>query len=140
MTYYEDSVAKVYYDPMLDTLFLEYLSRVPNDNHFIKINTALLDAFLKLNTQKFVADIRRMGMISVNSQKWVTEILLPGMLKHLNSKMLYHAQFLDGKDIMVKVSGNNIKHKSKDTFKGFEVVQFSDRAELEKYLMDKARS
>src|SRR5690242_4446024 len=106
--FYKDKTARVYYDKELDTLFLEYTDKVLNENQFIGINTAVLNAFLTLRTQKFVADIRKMGVISVNSQKWVVENLLPGMIKHLKGKTLYHAQFLDNSEIMSKVAAANI--------------------------------
>jgi hypothetical protein len=128
--FYKDKTAIVYYDPELDTLFLEYTSRVLNEEQFIKINTAVLNAFLALNTQKFVADIRRMGVISVNSQKWVVENLLPRMIKHLRGKTLYHAQFLDTSEIMSKVAAANIKNKSTTVAEGFQVEQFSDREKM----------
>ena len=132
--YFENQTARVFYDETLETLFLEYLGKVKNHDEFVLINMAVLDAFKRLNTQKFVADIRKMGVISVESQKWVVGFLLPGMMKHLNGKMLHHAQFLDPKEIFSKVSAVNIKTKAADREKGFEVHQFSEREELEKYL------
>jgi len=132
--YYKDQTARVYFDPELDTLFLEYTGKVQNDQHFVTINQAVLDAFLELNTRKFVADIRRMGIISVNSQKWVIEVLLPGMTKHLNGRKLFHAQFLDPSEIFSKVSGANIKNNSKKVEEDFEVMQFSDADEMKAYL------
>ena len=132
--YYKDTSAKVYYLPEVDTLFLEYLGKVQNDEHFIQINTAVLQNFRKLKTQKFVADIRKMGIISLASQGWVVTNLLPGMLKHLKGKKLYHAQFLDSSEIMSKVSAANIKNKSTGVSKDFEVNQFSSEVELKKYL------
>lgn len=72
-TFYKDNSANVYYDNDVDTLFLEYTGRVLNDAHFIQINTAVLEAFRKLKTQKFIADIRKMGIIGLNSQKWVVD-------------------------------------------------------------------
>jgi len=128
--FYKDKTAVVYYDPEFDTLFLEYTDKVLNDEQFIKINTAVLDAFLTLKTQKFVADIRKMGVIGVNSQKWVVTNLLPGMIKHLNGKTLYHAQLLDTTEIMSKVAAANIKNKSNTVSEGFEVEQFSNREEM----------
>jgi len=128
--FYKDKTAVVYYDPEFDTLFLEYTDKVLNDEQFIKINTAVLDAFLTLKTQKFVADIRKMGVIGVNSQKWVVTNLLPGMIKHLNGKTLYHAQLLDTTEIMSKVAAANIKNKSNTVSEGFEVEQFSNRDEM----------
>jgi hypothetical protein len=94
----------------------------------------VLAAFTKLNTQKFVADIRKMGIISVASQNWVIANLLPGMVKHLKGKMLYHAQVVDPSEILSKVSANNIKDRSKQVATGFEVVQFSDEEKLREYL------
>lgn len=132
--FFKDKSAHVYYDAVLDTLFLVYTGKVQNDQQFITINTAVLAAFTKLNTQKFVADIRKMGIISVASQNWVIANLLPGMVKHLNGKMLYHAQVVDPSEILSKVSGNNIKGRSSQVAEGFEVVQFSDTEKLNEYL------
>ncbi|GCC50963.1 hypothetical protein SanaruYs_11820 [Chryseotalea sanaruensis] len=132
--FFKDKSAQVYYDAALNTLFLVYTGKVQNDQQFITINTAVLAAFTKLNTQKFVADIRKMGIISVASQNWVVANLLPGMVKHLNGKMLYHAQVVDPSEILSKVSGNNIKGRSSQVAEGFEVVQFSDTEKLTEYL------
>jgi len=132
--FFKDNTARIYYNSELDTLFLEYNGKVLNDEQFIKINQAVLDAFLTLRTQKFVADIRKMGIISVNSQKWVLENLLPGMLKHLNGQTLFHAQLLDPSEILSKVSAGNIKNKSRQVREDFEVKQFSDPEELKAFL------
>lgn len=133
-TYFQSPTAEVYYDQQLDTLFLKYLGKVKNDDEFIEINNELLKAFQQLDTQKMVADIRYMGVISVASQNWVANNLIPSMLTHLKGKMLYHAQLMDSSDIFVKVSGSNIKNKTKDKTPGFEVKQFSEEEELIKYL------
>lgn len=132
--FYSTPTAQVYYDNKLDTLFLEYLGSVKSDAQFVEINTAVLEAFKKLQTQKFVADVRRMGIISLASQQWVVNTLLPGMIKHLNGKKLYHAQFLDPKEILAKVSAGNIKKKEAEVAKDFEVAQFSELHELHQYL------
>lgn len=132
--FYTSTVARVYYDDKVDALFLEYISSVKNDAVFVEINTAVLDAFKKLKTQKFVADIRKMGIISLTSQQWVVNTLLPGMIKHLAGKKLYHAQFLDPHEIMAKVSAANIKKKSNEVAPDFEVAQFSDIPALHNYL------
>ncbi|NJM24705.1 MAG: hypothetical protein HC859_03515 [Bacteroidia bacterium] len=133
--FYKTPTAHIYFDDALDTLFLEYNGRVANHAQFVEINTAVLKAFQSLNTQKFVADIRKMGIISIESQQWVVKNLLPGMIAHLNGRMLYHAQFLDPSEIMAKVSGSNIKNQSATVAQGFEVVQVSDVESLKKYLM-----
>ena len=132
--YYKDATAKVYYDTELDTLFLEYLGKVQNDEQFIRINTAVLNAFTQLSTIKFVADIRKMGIISINSQKFVVDTLLPGMIKHLKGKRLFHAQLLDPSEVFSKVSASNIKNKSKQVADGFDVMQFTDINEMKAYL------
>ncbi len=132
--YYKDNSAKVYYDQETDALFLEYLGKVLNDDHFIQINTAVLKAFQSLQTPKFVADIRKMGIIGLNSQKWVVDVLLPGMVNHLKGKTLFHAQLLDPKEIMAKVSGGNIKTRSSQTLDKLEMQQFTDAAELKAVL------
>ncbi len=132
--FFKNSFAKVYYDETLDALFLEYTSKVPNDEQFILVNKALLEAFTKLKTQKVVADIRKMGIISLASQEWIVKNLFPALLKHLNGKTLYHAQLLDAKEILSKVSAANIKNKSAQVMEGFEVRQFTDETELKSFL------
>lgn len=134
-TFFQSSTAEIYYDQDLDTLFLKYLDKVKNDDEFIEINSQLLKAFESLSTQKFVADIRKMGIISIQSQNWVANHLIPKMFEHLKGKMLYHAQLLDAADIFVKVSGSNIKNKAANNSSGFEVKQFSDEVELKEYLL-----
>ena len=133
--YYHDTSARIFYDPELNALFLEYLGKVKNDAHFIEINQAVLDAFRELDTNKFVADIRKMGVISLNSQRWVVETLLPGMIRHLKGKKLYHAQLLDPSEIFSKVSAGNIKNKSTQVDNDFEVHQFSNEADLKAKLL-----
>ncbi|MEM8968473.1 MAG: hypothetical protein AAGE93_18785 [Bacteroidota bacterium] len=133
-SFYESKTARVYFDTELDTLFLEYLSGVKSHDEFVEINSSVLAAFKKLNTQKFVADIRRMGIISLESQQWVVQHLLPGMVGHLNGAMLYHAQFLDPSEVFSKVSGSSIKKKSSNEIEAVEFEQFSDRKLLEDYL------
>jgi hypothetical protein len=132
--YLNNKTAHVYYDETLDTLFLEYVGKVLNDEQFIAINTEVLNAFKSLNTQKFVADIRKMGIISVGSQEWVLKNLLPGMIKHLKGKKLFHAQLLDPSEVMAKVSGANIKNKAKTVADDFEVIQFTNESEMKDYL------
>jgi hypothetical protein len=131
---YTSSTAKLYYDDTLDALVLEYIAKVKNDATFIEVNTAVLESFRKLATQKFVADVRRMGIISLASQQWVLDTLIPGMIKHLKGKKLYHAQLLDPSEVMAKVSATNIKNKANDVALDFEVVQFSDINSLHQYL------
>jgi hypothetical protein len=64
----------------------------------------------------------------------VAEVLLPSLIKHLKGKPLIHAQLLDQKDILVKVSANGVKQRSTKAIENFELHQFSDRDELEKFL------
>ena len=134
--YYKDPSATVYYDPELDTLILKYTDKVMNDEHFITINTAVLNAFKTLNTRKFIADIRKMGIISIKSQQWVVENLLPGMIRHLKDKRLFHAQLLDPGEVFSKVSAANIKNNAKKVDEGFDVVQFTDEEEMRLHLKD----
>jgi hypothetical protein len=133
--YFKDASARIYYDQSLDTLFLEYTGRVKNEDHFILINSAVLTAFKSLDTRKFVADIRRMGVISLNSQEWVVKELLPGMVKHLRGKELFHAQLLDPVEIFSKVSASNIKRKAITIADKFDVYQYTDEAELKEHLL-----
>lgn len=133
-SFFKNDTAEVYYDDGLDALFLRYLDRVKSTAAFIDINSEVLKAFKKLNTQKFVADIREMGIISLDAQQWVVNILIPGMFEHLKGRQLYHAQLIDVTEVMSKVSGANIKTRASDESTGFKVLQFSEEGELVKYL------
>ena len=135
--FYDGPKAKIYYDSTLDTLFLEYVASLKSHDEFLEINSTLLEAFKSLNTQKMVADIRKMGIISIDSQNYVVNVLIPGMMEHLKGKTLYHAQFMDPAEVFAKVSAKNIQNKSAVTIKGFVVEQFTDRAALEEYLLSK---
>ena len=132
--FFQNECAEIYYDDVLDTLFLKYLNKVQNTEKFIEINSQLLAAFRQLDTQKFVADIRKMGIISIESQNWVVENLIPGMFRHLNGRPLFHAQLIDPSEVMSKVSGSNIKSRAKKEDEGFVVHQFTAENELTDYL------
>lgn len=132
--FFENASAQVYYDTALDALFLEYTNKVISHEQFVTINMAVLNAFIKLQTVKFVADIRKMGVISIDSQKWVIDNLLPAMIKHLHTKDLIHVQFMDEVEIFSKIAANKIKDKSCQSIKGIQISQFADRAKMETYL------
>lgn len=132
--FFENQYAKVYFDKDFNTVFLEYKSKVPSHKDFLAVNEKVINCFQNHQTQKFVADIRKMGIISLESQQWVADVLLPTLLKHLKGKSLIHAQFLDEKDVMVKVSANGVKKRSAQTIENFELHQFSDWNELKKFL------
>lgn len=132
--FFENQSAKVYYDEVLDALFLEYTNKVISHDQFVAINTAVLSAFTRLQTVKFVADIRKMGVISIESQRWVIDHLLPGMIKHLKTKDLIHVQFMDEADIFAKIAANKIKDKSYQATKGIQISQFADRTKMEAFL------
>ncbi|HTG56025.1 MAG TPA: hypothetical protein VL943_07155, partial [Niabella sp.] len=103
-TFFENRSARVYYHSELNTLFLEYTDKVVNHEQFIIINTAALRAFLEVQTIKFVADIRKMGVISIESQRFVVDQMLPGMIKHLNGKDPVVVQFMDKSEIFAKIA------------------------------------
>lgn len=132
--FFENESARVYFDDTLDALFLEYTNKVINHEQFVIINTAVLNAFVKLQTVKFVADIRKMGVIGIESQKWVVDNLLPGMVKHLHGKNPVVIQLMDASEIFAKLAGNKIKENSQNAIPGFQVIQFTDRAKVEAYL------
>jgi hypothetical protein len=132
--FFENQYAKVYFDKVLNTVFLEYKSKVPSHKEFLTVNENVISCFKGQQTQKFVADIRKMGIISLESQQWVADVLLPTLLKHLRGKPLIHAQFLDEKDVMVKVSANGVKKRSAQAIENFQLHQFSDWNKLKTFL------
>ena len=132
--FFENQSAQVYYDTNFDALFLEYTGKVVSHEQFVTINTAVLNAFTKLQTVKFVADVRKMGVISIESQQWVVDHLLPGMIKHLDTRDLIHIQFMDEVEIFSKIAANKIKDKSNHVIKGLQISQFANRTKMENYL------
>jgi hypothetical protein len=131
---FENQSSRIYFDASLDALFLEYTNKVISHGQFVIINTAVLNAFVKLQTVKFIADIRKMGVISTESQKLVVDYLLPGMVKHLNGKDLIHVQLVNEADVFSKIAANTIKDKSYRTMKSIQISQFHDCAKMEAYL------
>jgi hypothetical protein len=129
----KNEFVSVYYDASTDALWVKYISRVPDDKQFAVVADAMLDGFTKLKTSKFIADIRRMGILGLGSQELIITKLLPGMIKHLNGKTLHHAQLIDPKEIMGKVTANNVKNKSSHR-EGIEITQFFDEAEMIRYM------
>ena len=111
--FFQNECAEIYYDDVLDTLFLKYLNKVQNTEKFIEINSQLLAAFRQLDTQKFVADIRKTGIISIEAQNRVVENLIPGMFKDLNGRPLFYPQLIGPSELMSKVSESNIKRRAK---------------------------
>ena len=132
--YFENNIAKVFYDTKLNTVFLEYKAKAPTQNDFVEINTKAMECFRSFKTQKFVADIRKMGILSLEAQQFVVDKVLPALISHLAGKPLIHAQLLDEKEIMAKVSANNVKQKSAKAIENFQLHQFYTTADLEKFL------
>ncbi|HEY9008556.1 hypothetical protein [Ohtaekwangia sp.] len=132
--FFENQSAQVYYDEALDALFLEYTNKVLSHEQFVAINMAVLNTFTKLKTVKFVADIRKMGVISVESKAWVVNNLLPGMVKHLKGGELIHVQFMDTSEVFSKIAANHVKDKSSEKIEKLRIAQFTDRTEMEAYL------
>ncbi|MFQ3213482.1 MAG: hypothetical protein ACJAT1_001460 [Marivirga sp.] len=132
--FFENESACIFYDQPLDTLVLQYKSKVKNLDDFIEVNKNALEAFKKLNTTNFVADVQKMNIISLEAQQWVLNNLFPGIIKHLNGRKLYHAQLLDPKEIMSKVAASNLRKKT--TAIGFTIEQYGD----EQSLIDKLKS
>lgn len=128
--------AIIYYNESHETLFLEYTSEVDSHEQFIEINFNILSAFKKLNTYKFAVDVRKLGFIGIDSQKWISEVLLPGMISHLNSKLLYHLQLIDPSEAMSKIAATGVKLQADDLVKGFQVEQFTDSSKMEERLQE----
>ncbi|MFQ3575745.1 MAG: hypothetical protein SNJ77_04850 [Cytophagales bacterium] len=95
---------------------------MPSHEHFIEINTSIIKAFQKKTTQTMVADIKDMGILSVESQKWVSNTLLPELINLLKGKTLFQAQLLNPKEILSKVSANNVKRYAESIKSNFVII------------------
>jgi len=134
-TIYSGEYANIIFDDALNALFLKYKQKVPSHNEFVTLNLKALEEFKKLDTDRFFVDIRKMGIISIESQQWVVTELIPAMIKSLNGRTLIHAQLLDSKEIMSKVSANNIKKKATQKVDGLELTQFASEEELRAHFL-----
>ena len=130
--FYRTDFATVYYDEDTDALWLKYLKNIPSDKHAIPVIDAMLAAFKSLQTQKFAADIRKMGIIGTEIQNLVATKLLGGMVDHLKGKKLYHAQLIDHTEIMSKITANKVKRTVQH--ENMEVVQFSVECDVIDYM------
>jgi hypothetical protein len=131
--FYSADFVRVFHDEDINALCVKYFQRVPSDKHFIPVVNAMLEGFKQLNTQKFMADIRKMGVLGIDSQSLIITKPLPGMISHLQGRKLYHVQLIDPGEIMAKVTANNVKHKSKN--ESVEIVQFIDERKAMSYMM-----
>ncbi len=134
--FFEGPTADIYYDEELNVIILEYKDAVGVHPNFVKVNEKVLESFKTLKTNKFVADIRKMGVISPESQDWVSTVLIPGMISHLNGDTLYHAQLLDNLDIFATVGGSGVKQRTERSIPGFSLKQFSDINALTNWLKE----
>jgi hypothetical protein len=130
--FFKNKSAVIYYDPTLDALVVEYLDKITSNEQFIEINTEAKNAFEKLSTRKVVADIRRMGVISIESQNWILNNFIPAVIKHLNGEKPIFAQLINESDIFSKVAGSNVKRKSDN--QDLNTTQFTNRKQMEAYL------
>jgi hypothetical protein len=130
--FYRADFVSVFYHEDTHALWVKYFQKVPSDKHVIPVIDAMLNGFKQSNTQKFMADIRKMGVLGTDSQSLIVNKLIPGMVSHLNGKRLYHAQLIDPGEIMAKITANNVKHKSGN--EKIEIVQFVNERDAIAYM------
>lgn len=130
--FYKTDFVSVFYDEDTHALWVKYFHKVPSDKHFIPVVDAMLKGFKLSNTQRFMADIRKMGVLGIDSQSLIVTKLIPCMINHLNGKKLYHAQLIDPGEIMGKVAANNVKRKAEN--ESIEIVQFVNERDAIAYI------
>jgi hypothetical protein len=130
--FYRADFVSVFYHEDTHALWVKYFQKVPSDKHVIPVIDAMLNGFKQSNTQKFMADIRKMGVLGTDSQSLIVNKLIPGMVSHLNGKRLYHAQLIDPGEIMAKITANNVKRKSDN--EKIEIVQFVNERDAIAYM------
>lgn len=130
--FYRADFVSVFYHEDTHALWVKYFQKVPSDKHVIPVVDAMLNGFKQSNTQKFMADIRKMGVLGTDSQSLIVNKLIPGMVSHLNGKRLYHAQLIDPGEIMAKITANNVKRKSDN--EKIEIVQFVNERDAIAYM------
>lgn len=79
-THYEDEVCKVYYDPDVPCIVMEWKG-FANSPAFRKANEHVLAALVDRNVTKVIADIRQMRVISISDQEWLWENWLPRAMR-----------------------------------------------------------
>lgn len=130
--FYRADFVSVFYDEDTHALWVKYFQKAPSDKHVIPVIDAMLSGFKQSNTQKFMADIRKMGILGTDSQSLIVNKLIPGMISHLNGKKLYHAQLIDPAEIMAKITANKVK--SKIETEGVEIIQFTNELDAIAYM------
>ncbi len=136
-TLFQSEVADIYHDTDLDALVLEYKNPVKGYDNFVSINEEALKHYKTINVNKFIADIRLMGVISVESQSWLAENIVPKLISASRGGVLHLAQYMDEKDIFVKVAANSVKSRSEKNLsdnKNFIWHQYTNKIEMENWL------
>ena len=77
---YEDEVCKVYYDPDVPCIIMEWKG-FANSQAFRKGNEHVLAALVDRNVTKVIVDIRHMRVISITDQEWLWENWLPRAMR-----------------------------------------------------------
>ncbi|HEY9047887.1 MAG TPA: hypothetical protein VIN08_18395 [Ohtaekwangia sp.] len=125
--------ARIRYNPLFDALFLEYTHRVTSHDQFVEINTAASVEFSKLNTAKFVADIRKMGAVEPASEQWFFDYHLERLQKHLGGKTLIYIQLDNPSDILPAHPGKRVRDKPIE-ISGVLMLRFVKKSEMSDYL------
>jgi len=112
MKIFENEFAEILHDEELNILSLVYKKQVQKDD-FIFINQKFLEIFRTLNIYKIYINALKIKVVPVEGQHWVINNMIPGMIEHVNGKMLYHAQVLNT-DSFVKFAAQNIRNKSQN--------------------------
>jgi hypothetical protein len=111
MLQHEDAFSTIGYDQELDALTLQFKKQAPTQD-FINLNKKAVEFFLKLNTNKFYVDTRKIGVVSLEGQKFVIDEVFPRMLAHTKGRKFYHVQVINPSEVFGKVAASNIKNKA----------------------------
>ncbi len=121
--FFDNDYVTIGYNVSMDALVISY-KRYGKEEEFVDVNKKLIDVYQDIKSGKCIADIRKMGVISVRAQQLIGEVIIPSLVEISPDNTLYHAQIIT-QDIFVKVAAMKVKATSEaqSLRKGKVVVQ-----------------
>ena len=111
MEKFKNEIAIIYHDEENNIILMEFKIK-SSLSDFIVIHEKFLEEFYKLTCNKYLVDLRKIGVVSAEGLDWVANTLFNNMLNHINDKNLYHAQIIPKSDIFAKFAGDSVKMKA----------------------------
>ena len=111
---FESDYITISYDEAKEIISLTYHRKGDTPEYILGMDT-FLKYFKTVNTNKFLVDACKMGVVSLEGQNHVKSYSLPSMMEHIGERRLIHAQILPD-DIFVNYMASKVRENSSGKF------------------------